>query len=176
MIIVNFVFFQICWCACVWGGANGYWWLGPLCVGVFLVWEMLRSKQVSKDLSMLAVIGLLGFTIDSAYILGGVLNFATPVPYTSLAPVWIVAMWIAFGLTLNHSMSWLKGRYVLGAIFGAIGGPFAYWVAWKAWSGVFFNIELLNVMIIIGIVWAIATPLLLWLAQLTQPLTAKPNS
>jgi len=29
--------------------------------------------------------------------------------------------------TLNVSMAWLRGRYALAAIFGAFGGPLAYY-------------------------------------------------
>jgi uncharacterized membrane protein YhhN len=32
--LINFILFQICWFACVWGAANGCGWLGPILVAV----------------------------------------------------------------------------------------------------------------------------------------------
>jgi hypothetical protein len=36
-------------------------------------------------------------------------------------------MWIAFATTLNVSMRWLRGRPELALLFGAVGGPLAFY-------------------------------------------------
>ena len=43
-----------------------------------------------------------------------------------IAPFWMLALWIAFATTLNHSMRWLMHRPVVAAIGGAVFGPLAY--------------------------------------------------
>ncbi len=165
-IVLNFVFFQLCWVACVWGGAQGYWWLGPAAVLAFLCWELLVSHNPVDDLKLVAVVAVIGLLVDSGYVMAGLMQFATPIPSSELAPIWIVAMWVSFALTLNHSMAWLKGKETMAVVFGALGGPFAYWIAWAAWDAVEFTGPLAVVLGVVGVVWAVATPLLLRLADM----------
>ncbi|MEM1089407.1 MAG: DUF2878 domain-containing protein [Pseudomonadota bacterium] len=165
-VFLNFVAFQICWIACVWGGAHGYWWLGIVAVALFAVWEMTRSHSAAADLKLLSVVLVLGIVVDTMYVQLGLLTFATPVPSEQLAPVWIWAMWVSFALTLNHSMAWLKGKTLLAVVFGAIGGPFAYWIAASAWDAAFINPDkVLLAYGVIGVAWAALTPALLKLAS-----------
>lgn len=164
--IINFIAFQVCWVACVWGGAQGYWWLGPVSVLAFAAWELARARNPMLDIKLLAAVIVIGFIIDSAYIQAGLLRYATPVPFAGLAPVWIVAMWAGFALTLNHSLAWLKRNRWLAVAFGAGGGPLAYWIAGKAWDAVFFTDQrMVLALVVIAVVWAVATPLLLALAS-----------
>ena len=79
------------------------------------------------------------------------------VPYP-LTPIWIVVLWVLFALTLNHSLSWLKGRVVLAAIFGALGGPLAYVAGEKLMA---VTIVEPNTLLILAIGWAFITPLLI---------------
>ena len=44
----------------------------------------------------------------------------------ALVPVWILALWCAFASTLNVSLVWLQGRYLMAILLGAIAGPIAY--------------------------------------------------
>ncbi len=163
--ILNFVGFQICWAACVWGGAQGYWWLGPVAVALFAAWELSRSANVALDLKLLGLVLVLGVMLDTVYVQLQLLTYATPVPTTELAPVWIWSMWVAFALTLNHSMAWLKSNTLLAVIFGAIGGPFAYWVAAVAWDAVFMDPQRIWLVYgVIGLAWAVACPVLLAIA------------
>jgi hypothetical protein len=51
---------------------------------------------------------------------------ASPALPAGGAPLWILALWVAFALTFNHSLQWLAGRRLLCAALGAAGGPLAY--------------------------------------------------
>ncbi|MEK9778156.1 MAG: DUF2878 domain-containing protein, partial [Methylophilaceae bacterium] len=75
-----------------------------------------------------------------------------------LTPLWIVVMWLLFAMTLNHSLSWLKRRYVLSFVFGALGGPLAY-VAGEKLGAVEITSDLS--LVILAISWAMITPLLM---------------
>lgn len=163
---LNFLFFQICWCACVWGGAQGHWWLGLVAVALFGAYEFARSEAWAADLKLVLLVLVAGIVLDSFYVQAGLLRYATPVPVDTIAPVWIWAMWVSFALTLNHSMAWLKGKTWLAVAFGAIGGPLAYYIAGRAWDAVFFDTSRLALVFgVIAVAWAIATPLLLKLAD-----------
>jgi hypothetical protein len=71
----------------------------------------------------------------------------------------MVMLWVNLGTTLNVSMAWLRGRYALGAVFGAIGGPLAYYSG--ATLGAMTRLPDPTGLISIGVTWAIAFPLLL---------------
>jgi len=72
-------------------------------------------------------------------------------------------MWPLFATTLNVSMKWMKGKYLLASLFGAIGGPLAY-LAGHRLGAVEFS-STLNAMFVIGIGWAVMMPLLVNLAE-----------
>jgi hypothetical protein len=64
-------------------------------------------------------------------------------------------------------MSWLRDRYLVSAVFGAVGGPLAYL------AGVRLGAAILGpsqraALIVVAIEWAFAMPLLLWIARQAQ--------
>lgn len=163
--LINFVLFQVTWGAAVWGAAQGYWWLGPVAVIVFAAVELLRSPDSTRELKLIAIVLVLGFAIDTAYIQLGLLEYASPVPWTSVAPVWILALWVGFTLTMNRSLKTFRDKPVVGALFGLIGGPFAYWIAIEVWDAGAFTASLPLALGVIGVAWGIATPILFHLAR-----------
>ncbi len=44
----------------------------------------------------------------------------------AVAPVWIVLLWVAVGLTLNHCLSMFKERPWLGGLLAGLGAPLSY--------------------------------------------------
>lgn len=164
-LIANAVSFQLVWFATVAGAAQGLWWAGPLAALLFAAWQVPLSDAPRADLKLMAIAAMAGFAIDTALVFGGLLVFTTPVPWDWAAPVWIVALWVAFALTLNHSLSSLKRRPGLAIALGLLGGPLAYWIAARAWNAVELNGSALVALAAIGLIWAIITPLLLALAE-----------
>lgn len=164
-LLANIVCFQLVWMATVGGAAQGLWWAGPLAALAFAAWQVPLSPAPRADLKLMAIAAAAGFVIDSALVLSGLLSFSTPVPWDFAAPIWIIALWVAFALTLNHSMDSLKRRPVLAVLLGLLGGPLAYWVAAQVWNAVDLNGSALLALTVIGLVWALITPLLLALAE-----------
>jgi len=41
-------------------------------------------------------------------------------------PFWLAVIWMGLALLVHHSLDWMKGKYLLCSIFGAIGGPLGY--------------------------------------------------
>jgi hypothetical protein len=76
----------------------------------------------------------------------------------ALVPVWILALWLGFSTILNVSLRWMKGRYLIAVIFGAVGGPLAYFSAEKIGAIILHG---QNSYIALSILWAFITPLLL---------------
>ena len=82
-----------------------------------------------------------------------------PAPFS---PPWLIALWLNLAAALNFSLAWLKGRHLLAAAFGAVGGPLAYYGGAKLGGVVTMpgGWDLLA----LAAGWAAMTPLLAWLA------------
>lgn len=163
--LANLIGFQLVWMATVAGAAHGLWWAGPVAVAGFAAWQLPLSSAPRADLKLMGIAAVAGFAIDSALVLSGLIRFHTSVPWDFAAPVWIVALWVAFALTLNHSMASLKRRPWLAMLLGLLGGPLAYWAAARVWAAVDLNGGTLLALAVIGLVWAALTPFLLNLAD-----------
>ena len=81
----------------------------------------------------------------------------------SLAPYWIVTMWMLFATTLNSSMRWLKGRRLLAAVLGAVAGPLSY-LAGQRLGGMEF-VEPRAALAFLAVGWAAVMPLVVTLAE-----------
>ncbi len=161
-LLINFVAFQIGWFATVMSGANNLAWAGTLVASAIIVLHLWRVSNPSKELLLIALVGAIGAVWDSALVALGftVYPFGTLIEGT--APHWIVAMWMLFATTLNISMRWLRRRWLLAGVFGAIFGPLAFYGGYKL-GGVTFP-DVTNAMIVLSIGWAVFMPMLLALA------------
>jgi len=169
--LINLVLFQICWFAAVVGAGQGYWWTGPACVVVFAGIVVARSRCVRADLTLLLIAAIVGFAIDSAYVQSGLLTYSSPFPSAQAAPMWIVGMWASFALTLNHSLSFLKGKLWLSAIFGAAGGPLAYYAAATQFGAAHLTAAPFTVYLTLAIAWGLVTPALMAIASRMVPVS-----
>ncbi len=174
-ILLNLILFQIGWVATVAGAGQGLWWTGPISLFVMAAVTFKLSPWPRTDLALMCVACLIGLIVDTAYIYFELVRFAEPVPFMELAPIWILGMWMSFALTLNHSMRLFKNHLLAATIFGLLGGPLAYYVAVQNFAAAEIVATPWLAYTVIGIVWAIMTPLLLvlaksWLPKLDPPL------
>ena len=159
---INVVLFQVAWFAAVLGAAKEMLWLGPLAMLPTLAIHLALQEDRRGEVKLLLAAGLLGFLFDSAFVAGGVftpLRHLFPHP---LSPPWMICLWLNFAATLNVSMAWLRGRYLLAAAFGAIGGPLAYYSGAKL--GATEALPSTIGMLLLAIGWGVMTPLLVRLA------------
>lgn len=162
--VLNALLYQGVWLASVAGAGAGYWWTGLPMLALLAAWQLRVSHWPRADIALLACAMLLGFLIDSALVLGGWLRFATPLPFAGLAPAWIVVLWAGFALTVNHSLAFLKRRFLLAVLFGAVGGPLAYFGAARGFGAVQFEAPVVEALLVLAAAWALATPMLLGLS------------
>jgi hypothetical protein len=160
--LINLGAFQAGWFSCVLGAANGYPLLGPYVVLIVVALHLAVATRPGPELLLIAVAGLLGVLFDSALLRTGWLTYSSGVLWATVAPYWIVAMWLAFATTLNVSLRWLRGRTWTALVFGAIGGPLSY-LAGARLGGLEF-IRPAAALPALAVGWAVVTPLLVWLA------------
>ena len=161
-ILINAAAFQLGWFACVLGGANQLPWLGTLVATLIVAWHLSQAPRPGREFALLAAVGTLGALWDSLLVAAGWLEYPSGVLLSNTAPHWIVAMWVLFASTLNVSLRWLRGRWALATLLGAVAGPLAYYGGAKL-GGVVIT-EPVFAFTALAIGWAVFVPLLIWLS------------
>lgn len=162
--LINFIAFQLGWIICVVAAAQGWPWLGSGVVALIVVFHLSRTPQPGAEFTLVLLVGLLGGLIDTLWVQLDLLRYSAGIVVAGMAPHWIIAMWMLFAITLNVSLRWLRGRWLLAALFGAIGGPLAYYAGAKL-GAVVFTEPAWQGLATLALAWAGAMPLLMWLAQ-----------
>lgn len=160
--IINFVFFQIGWFACVLGATKQMPWLGVGFLVIFIVWHISQAKQPTLEIVLLLIAVLIGGVYDQIMRHFNLLTYQSHGWSTALPAAWILALWAEFAMTLNVSLAWLKKRYVIATLFGAIGGPLAYVAAEKLGAVTINSLPASYIALALG--WAIITPILVFLS------------
>jgi hypothetical protein len=156
---INFILFQVAWFAAVLGAAYGAPWLGVVAVPAVFGVHLALAEDRRAELVLALASAVLGFAADSLLIAAGVFS---PIPHLFPSPLsapWMVMLWVNLAMTLNASMAWVRGRYALGSVFGAIGGPIAYLSGAKL--GAMIEVPGAAGLLAIGASWAFALPAML---------------
>lgn len=119
--ILNAVLFQAIWFACVLGGAHGWFWPGALGV-LLLILSLAPSPALRHDALLATLLMPIGALLDTLWIHTGVLDFNG----AAIAPAWIILMWLAVALTINHSLEFFRDRPLLGAAAVFCAAPLSY--------------------------------------------------
>ena len=162
-LVVNFILFQIGWFACVIGAAKQMPWLGVATVLAIVIWHLTQAKQAKKEVQLLIIALVIGGTFDQIMLNHQLITYQAHGWSSMLVPVWILALWAEFVTVLNVSLRWMKGRWLVAVLFGAIGGPLAYMGAEKLGAVTLNHLPISYVVLSLG--WACLTPLLLKLSQ-----------
>lgn len=171
MLLANFVLFQLAWFACVAGAAYGMPWLGVSVTLITTAWHLHQSRHAKPEMLLMFAVLLIGASFDQLMLLLQLVAYQQHGWSTSLVPVWIMALWLAFASTLNLSLAWLQGRYLIAAMFGASGGPLAYLGAQNIGAVTLPNS---TSYIALSVGWAVITPVLLYLAKYINRFNVEP--
>ena len=161
--LLNAVGYQLVWIAAAAGAGAQLVWPGPAAALLFALLTLAYGGRARADLRTLAIALPLGFALDSLFAASGWLVYAQPWPLAWAAPLWIWALWTAFAMTLNHSLSFLGHRLGLCALLGVVGGPLAYLTAAGAFDAVDFARPLPQVLTALAVAWGLVLPLLVGL-------------
>ncbi len=162
MIVSNVVLFQIGWFACVWSAAAHQPWIGVLVTTGVVVAHVLRAPMPEAELKLVCLALAVGLVFDSFLVWQGWLQYSSGIVFSNVAPYWIVSLWGLFATLLNVSLRWMRGRWGTALVFGAAGGPAAYYGGLRLGALEFGNMPAGLLALAIG--WAMLTPLLLSLS------------
>jgi hypothetical protein len=161
---LTLIAYEAVWFAAVIGAGHGQWWPGVLGTLAFAAWRLAVSAHRRIETRLLLVGLLLGLLLENLWVRSGLVGYATPWPWAA-APAWLIALWLAFALTIVPLFGYLHARPVLSAVFGAIGGPLAYLAAARGWHAVLLPMPMWPTLLALAAGWAIALPLLTTLAR-----------
>lgn len=160
--ILNFIFFQIGWFACVVYPDL----IGPAVALSFLVIHfVLVSQNRLTELQFIALGTVLGSLLDGLWLNTGVLDNGSDA--LVITPLWLVAIWATFMTTLSHSLNWISRKVWLAFVFAPIAGPFAYWSASRLGAVALPDLALSLAALAIG--WLLVFPLLLFTRKSLYP-------
>lgn len=172
---INMVLYQATWLVSVAGAGHGLWWPGLVVLAAFAALQLGLGPWRRADTCLFVGVSALGFVVDSTFVQMGLMRFEAPVPWPTLAPVWMVGLWTSFALTLNHSLAFLQTRPLLATLLGGIGAPMAYWAASSGWHALIFPHGVPLMFAATALVWALLMPLLSRAALRLRALDATPE-
>lgn len=129
--LINIAAYQAAWFACVLGAANQLSWMGTAIALSIALIHVVRAQNAEVELKLIGIAVVLGLAIDSGLSSARLVEFNTGVLIDGVTPHWMLALWVAFATTLLHSLHWLMKRPAWAALFGALGGPLAYYAGVK---------------------------------------------
>jgi Protein of unknown function (DUF2878) len=162
MLIANFLLFQLAWFSCVVSAAYGTPWSGVAVTIMIMAWHLSKIRPLKSEIWLLFIAIAIGACFDQLMLMMQWIVYQNHGWSDALVPVWILALWCAFASTLNVSLVWLQGRYLMAILLGAIAGPIAYLGAERI-GAVTLTGEVSYIALSIG--WALLTPLLLYIAK-----------
>ncbi len=147
---------------CFWINLTGFqliWWLSVLLgnsavplVLLLLVLHIAFHSQPLREIRVLLVCAILGFTVDGLLTLGGVFVFNQGSPWP---PVWLV---------LRQCLRFFSRRHLLSAATGSVAGALTYWAAINL-GAADFGFAVVPSLILLAVVWMALFPALMSLAD-----------
>ncbi len=154
-IFVNIGIYQAVWFMCVFLEN-----LGALLSIPLLILHLYLSPCKIQDAKQMGTLLLAGIIIDGTLHMLGFISYNVP---AYPIPLWLATIWLGLATLPHHSLSWLKGRMLLASLFGALGGPLAYWAGVRV-GAASFNWSLIQSLTTLAVIWAILWPLAMYIA------------
>jgi hypothetical protein len=162
-LLVNFIGFQVGWFACVLGAANDKELLGMIIALGVIIYHVATQGGSRKEIKLVLVAVAIGLLWETWVLNLDILRYPSHPDALFWAPTWLIMMWALFATTINLSMGWLKGRWVLSVFMGAVFGPLAFIGGERLGAVVFLDSTISIITLSAG--WGLLMPLLLWIAE-----------
>jgi hypothetical protein len=155
----NFILFQVGWFACIIGAANEQVLWPVIGTLLYLAIHIWRSENSKSELKLIFKAVIFGVSADTLIANMGFLYFNDAWPSAYLSPIWMWTLWALVASTVSGSLSWLRGRPLLGMVLGAIAGPMSYEAGIRMGAGSWGPNGQLGGLVLLAVVWGVAMPL-----------------
>lgn len=176
-VLGNVAGFNLNWFTTILAAAGGRPWLGPVVLAGLVAlhlactYRLRGPAMVRAEVLLVLAAAIFGYAVDSALVLGGALAFPPDASLGGPSTIWMIGLWIAFACTLRTSMAWLRGRWLLAALFGAIGGLTSYYAGARLGAVELPGSTTVD-LVAIGGAWLVSMIVMLWLERATAPRSA----
>lgn len=173
--LATYLAFNLVWLACAIGAARGTNTVGVTSAIAFVLTALWARNWPRVDAALVVASGMVGVIAETMLAQAGLVQYGAPFLGNGIAPPWIVALWLAFGVTISTSTKLLGTRAsAKAAALGLVFGPLAYAGGQKL-GALAINGDPARAFVAIAIVWAIAFPALVMLhATLRRSVSAEP--
>lgn len=124
---VNYALYQAGWFACILGAASRWPLAGTLIAMALTAVHVLISRDRVGELRLIALALGLGVAVEWYQVRSGTYAFTSGVVVAWISPPWLLMMWAQFATTFRSSLSAIMLVPQRAALFGAVGGPIAFW-------------------------------------------------
>lgn len=156
---INLAFFQAAWPACVIGASAGLLWPGLIVVAAFALWQLAGPRRHPADIRVVSLFAGTGVLLDTLWQRLGIVDYALQWPVAGAAPLWLVLLWVALGLAVNHCLAAFRAYWKAWLVLAAVGSPLSYAAA-AGFGAVEWSASTALVVLCMGPVWAMITGLL----------------
>lgn len=126
---LNYAIYQAGWFACILGAAWRYEDAGvSIAVGLVAV-HLWLSRERGVELRLMASALGVGVLVESVQVAASTYDAASSVFPPGTPPAWLLVLWTQFATTFRYSLNGILRRPLRAALFGAIGGPLAFFAA-----------------------------------------------
>jgi len=161
-ILPNLFRYQLTWLATILGAAHGKSDLGAFIGFLMVVLHFKRCHHLLAEYKTVFTTLLIGGLWELFLVQQDLVVYQGLSPIT-IVPVWILILWAAFGATLNGCLGWFKDHLGWSVVFGALGGPLAWYGGAALGALSLPNPPLGYGVLAVG--WAVMMPLLSFLAR-----------
>jgi hypothetical protein len=163
--------------SCYQGALKELPWLGMLVVGVVLISDLLLNRRaLISRLKLIAIIGTMGFLLETAMILSSVYSIQHSgwLFTDKIIPIWMFALWLNFGIRVPAYLIFFRGRHITNVIIGL---AFALMIFSSAshLGLVRLNYGMIS-MVIIATGWGILIPIIYLIADKLFPVLSLTKS
>lgn len=153
--LLNYLFYQAGWLACVFGAAAGRPWLGFLLAAALVGAHLSLSVDRAHELRRIGLAVAVGGAVEAVHIAAGTYQFTSGTVVAALPPPWLLIMWAQMATTFDFSLRPIVSRPVAAMAFGALGGPIAF-LAGERLGAVTLQRPLAPGLLLLAVSWAIA--------------------
>ncbi|MGH8109601.1 MAG: DUF2878 domain-containing protein [Arenimonas sp.] len=161
--IANALGYQVVWLVTLFSASKGFFWFGFFTSLAFSALMLGFGGKAKQDRRIVLIGLILGVASDTLFAASGWIEYKLQWSMIRVAPLWIIALWLSFSFTLNHSLAFLRKNYAFAMLFGLVGGPLAYWCADRLFNVIEYGADVGLVMAGLGICWSLLIPAIFYI-------------
>ncbi|MDZ4786532.1 MAG: DUF2878 domain-containing protein [bacterium] len=155
----NIILMNVSWFACILGAAKGFPEIGPVIVALSLLVQF--GKEVFNPFLFLffILVAMIGTIADQILIQLEAISFSCCSFLPNNYPLWMLALWVSFATAFFSSLKFIRSRYIIGFIFGFLGGAAAYYAGAEL-NAIYLGSDLEKSLFQIAVLWGTSVPVL----------------